>query len=249
VATKQPGDGGELFPVTDWGLVDRAAHTGAGDKREALGILLLQYLPALKTHLVHRRGLRPDEADDLLQEFVAGKILEKDLIARADRGAGKFRTFLLTALCRFLINRVRDQRALKRAPSHGAVVSMGEHVDQIQAAEPDDAFHADWARRVIGEALRRMQIECRASGRDDLWGVFHCRVVGPIMEGTPPVDYRQLVERFHFRSPVQASNALTTAKRMYARMLNEVVGQYADDDEEIQSEIEDLHRILARMSS
>ena len=88
-----------------------------------------------------------------------------------------------------------------------------------------------------------------ASGRQDLWGVFQCRVVGPIMEATPPVDYKQLVERFGFQSPTQASNVLTTAKRMYARALRSAVGQYADGHDAIESEIEELKGILARCSA
>ena len=105
-----------------------------------------------------------------------------------------------------------------------------------------------WARSVISEALRQMQAECESSGRTDLWGVFQCRVVGPILEGAPPVDYRELVERFGFQSPTQASNALTTAKRMYARALRSAVGEYARDEHEIESEIEELKGILARCS-
>ena len=78
-----------------------------------------------------------------------------------------------------------------------------------------------------------------------MWGLFDCRVVRPMLEGAPAPDYRELVDRFGFPSPVQASNALVTAKRMYVRILRAVIGEYADDEREIDSEIADLHRILA----
>jgi len=78
--------------------------------------------------------------------------------------------------------------------------------------------------------------------------VFECRVVKPILDGSPPADYRELVERFGFRSPSQASNALTTAKRMYARSLRAAVGQYAGDHAEIETELADLKQALARFS-
>ncbi|MHC4177759.1 MAG: RNA polymerase sigma factor [Planctomycetota bacterium] len=243
----KPLGGAQEFPSTRWSLVARAGHLDAEAKREALGQLLGRYLPALQAHLVYRKRLPPEKADDLVQEFVTSKILEKDLIARADQQLGKFRTLLLTALDRFVKNQFRDEHAKKRAPSEGGMVAFDERYEGLPAGQrPSDAFDVAWARGVVGEALSQMQAECEAEGRQDLWGVFQCRVVGPILEATPPADYRELVERFGFQSPTQASNALTTAKRMYARALRSAVGQYAQDEQEIESEIKELKEILAR---
>ena len=244
-----PFGGAREFPSTRWSLVDRAGHLRAEAKREALGQLLVQYLPALKAHLVHRKGLHPDRADDLVQEFVANKILEKDLIARADQQLGKFRTLLLTALDRFVKNQIRDEHAKKRAPDKGAVLAFDERYQGLPAGQaPSEAFDVAWARGVISQALRQMQAECEETGRQDVWGVFQCRVIGPILEGTPPVDYTELIKRFGFNSPTQASNVLTTAKRMYVRALRSAVGQYTEDEEEVETEIEELKEILARYS-
>ena len=73
--------------------------------------------------------------------------------------------------------------------------------------------------------------------------------MGPTLDGIPPADYSQLIDRFGFQSPTQASIALTTAKRMYARALRSAVGQYAQDQNEVESEIEALKKILARCSA
>jgi RNA polymerase sigma-70 factor (ECF subfamily) len=246
MSSSEPPDSGR-FAQTDWSLVGRAGHGGPEGRRQALELLLPRYLPALRAHLVHRRGLSADVADDLIQEFVASKILEKDLIGHARRNAGKFRTFMLTALDRFALNRLRHERAKKRSPEHGRVVAVGEHVEQLaRESHPAEAFHAAWAQRVISEALGRMQVQCERSGRCDLWAVFECRIVGPLLEGREPLDYGELVRRFGFRSPGQASNVLITAKRMYARTLRAVLAEYARDEEEVETEIEELRDILAR---
>jgi DNA-directed RNA polymerase specialized sigma24 family protein len=242
--------GGQEFPSTRWSLVARAGQQDAEAKREALGQLLVRYLPALQAHLVRRRRLPAEKADDLVQEFVTNKILEKDLIARADQQLGKFRTLLLTALDRFVKNQIRNEHAKKRAPSSGAVVGFDERYQGLPAGQrASEAFDVAWARGLIAEALRQMHAECEALQRPDVWGVFQCRIVGPILEGTPPVDYKQLVERYAFQSPTQASNVLTTAKRMYARALRWAVAQYTQDEQEIESEIEELKEILARCSA
>lgn len=241
-----PKDLPARFPSTAWSLVARAGR-GGQSQREALGQLLARYLPALSAHLVFRRGLRPEEADDMVQEFITGKIVEKDLIARADQELGKFRTFLLTALDRFVSNQVRNQRAKKRNPGEGMLVSMGDRDDAVSGeAGPSDVFDVAWARGVITQALEEVRRECGASDRADIWGVFECRVVRPTLEGAAQPSYRELVKRFGFGSPTQASNALTTAKRMYARALRSVVAEYAGDSRQIESELEDLRKILAR---
>jgi RNA polymerase sigma-70 factor (ECF subfamily) len=227
--------------------VDLIRRGDARATREALGELLTRYLPALKTHLVLGKGLSPDRADDLIQEFVASKILERDLIGRADRDLGKFRTFLLTALDRFLVDQIRHDTAKKRSPADAELLSVGDHHEHLRSTEtPSDGFDVAWARGVLAEVLQRMRCHCESSGRMDLWGVFQCRLVDPILEGAKPVEYEQLVERFALKSPAHASNVLITAKRMFARTLRSVVAEYCRDDEEMESEIEDLRQILAR---
>lgn len=240
---------GERFPSTHWSLIAQTGAEGAEAARDALGELLARYLPALHTHLVYKR-LRPDEADDLLQEFVAGKILERDLIGRADQKLGKFRTFLLTALDRFLVDSIRAKQAKKRMPDGGRLERIGDRAEQLQgAAGPSDAFDVAWARGVLQEALRRMQAQCESSGRAEVWGIFECRVLEPILSGTEPAGYDELIGRFGLKSPSQASNVLITAKRIYARALRSVVAEYARDGHEIAEEIDQLREVLGRASS
>jgi DNA-directed RNA polymerase specialized sigma24 family protein len=237
---------GGRFPTTHWSLVARAGHDATEAKRQALGDLLVRYLPALRAHLVHGKRLSPEDADDLLQEFVAAKILDKELIGRADAQLGKFRTFLLTALDRFLIDRFRQQAARKRSPADGGLRALGDMADQLQANQRCDAFDLAWARNVIAETVRLMRTECETSNRTDLWGVFECRMLGPILNAAEPVEYDELVGRFGLQSPSQASNLLITAKRMFARLMRAVVGEYALGSAEIESEIGALMEILGQ---
>jgi hypothetical protein len=239
-------DAPQRFPSTHWSLVVEAAQRDAACQREALGRLVVRYLPALRTHLIFGKRLRPDRADDLLQEFIAEKILEKDMLAQADRQLGRFRTLLLTALDRFVLNRIRAEKTKKRAPSVGAYTTGDDWAELLPCpCGAADTFDVAWARGVILQAIDQMRAECVQSGRMDVWGVFECRVLDPILRDAKPLDYRQLTERFGFRSPGEASNVLVTGKRMYVRALRGVIGQYAGDGGEIEAEIADLHTILA----
>lgn len=235
------------FPTTRWSLVAEAGLANADDRRKALERLLSRYWPALLAHLVGDKRMPPEEAEDVLQEFVVGKILEKELISHASRELGKFRTFLLAALDRFAIDQFRQRSAKKRSPEGGVAMILGDYAERLPAAPPPcDAFDAAWARRVLAETIQCMRAECEASDRLDVWGVFECRVLEPTLHGKEPADYEQIVTRFGLQSPSQASNVLMTGKRMFARVLRSVVGEYADDDEDIEAEIRELRNILGR---
>jgi RNA polymerase sigma-70 factor (ECF subfamily) len=233
------------FPTTRWSAVDRAARLGGEGQREALGQLLRRYLPALKAHMMRKMGLSADHADDLLQEFVSDKVLEQRILAQADQARGRFRTFLLTAFQNYVISVFRRERARKRSPGHAGALSVEEDPDLIAVEPPNtDVYDVEWARQVLAETLRRMQARCEASGREDLWRLFQLRFAKPILEQADPAPYEDIIREFGFRSPLDVSNSMTTAKRMFARHLRSVVGEYCADQEEVEEEIRGLMEIL-----
>jgi RNA polymerase sigma-70 factor (ECF subfamily) len=236
----------ERFPTTHWSLIGRASTKDPAIKRRALGDLLSRYMPAIKAYLTVKRHIDSDQVDDLFQGFVSSKILEQDLIARADRQKGKFRTWLLTALDRYVISEWRHQSAAKR----GGRGLESVHAPRNQgiaaaSARASDAFDLAWARELLAEVLRRMQAECEESGSPHIWGVFESRILAPTLEGALPSPYDKLVSRFGLASPMQASNALITAKRMFVRLLRVVIGEYEGADD-FEAELRDLQQILER---
>lgn len=230
------------FPPTHWSLVDQAGKGTGEGKRRALTTLLAQYLPAMRSHLLFRRGYAAGDVDDLLQGFLLSKVIERDLVSRADRTRGRFRTFLLTALDRFVSNQRRDARAAKRS---GVMVPLEHAIDSAHAPGPaQNVFEVEWARQVLRQAIETMERECVAAGRPDVWAIFEARTLGPILRQEEPVPYGALVERFGFASPAQASNVLVTANRMFARNLRTVVRRYELDEMDVDQEINDLRAIL-----
>jgi RNA polymerase sigma-70 factor (ECF subfamily) len=234
------------FPNTNWSMVARADDVRSSVRRRALEALLKQYLPALRAYLVARGRVRPQDVDDLLQGFMASKVLEQEILRRADQARGKFRSFLMSALERFSVSEFRKQRAGKRSPGEGA---RGEDAaSETEDPGPDAAarFDLEWARQVVGLALERMRKECDAGGRQDVWGVFEGRVVRTTLDGMEPEPYEGLVERFGLESLERANNVLVTGKRMFARHLREIVGEYAEDADDADEEIRRLKQIVAR---
>ena len=225
------------FPQTQWSLVALAGGD-QGRQSAALEEFLRRYLPALRSHLVHRRRLNRDEAEDLLQAFICDKIIQGRLIAKAVQGRGRFRGFLRRTLDNYLFTELRRRRQ--------PALPIDEHIDSGPAEEPSDSFDVPWAREVVRSALERMQEECRASGREDVWGVFDARILAEVAYGDPPLPYDELVARFNLKSPTQAMNLVITAKRMYERCLRAVVAEYTPEGAEVDAEIQQLAEILSQ---
>ena len=135
------------FPVTHWSLVRRAGLPDPQARQEALATLLQRYLPALRSYLCQLRGLREEQADELLQAFVADKLLGQQLLARADASRGRFRTFLLTSLRHFDVGRHR-----------AALVRAAEPLplEEVATATPSPAavVEVEWARALLKEIAK-----------------------------------------------------------------------------------------------
>jgi DNA-directed RNA polymerase specialized sigma24 family protein len=226
------------FPTTRWSLVLSAGHSGEEEKRAALDALLRRYLPALRAHLMIAKVAPPGQVDDLLQGFLADKVVAQDLIAKARRDKGKFRTFVAVALDRYVIDQLRRQRSTLRSPGcNGAVLALDDNDPVDTSPSNHQAFNIAWAAEVVAEARRRMQSECEASGRQDVWTVFNERVVGPTLDGSNPTAYGELARRLRLSSEAETMNLLVTGKRAFARALRGVVAEYVGDGESVDDEV------------
>jgi len=99
-------------------------------------------------------------------------------------------------------------------------------------------------RQVVDLAVKAMEKECAAEGRDDVWAIFSSRLLGPMLTGDEPEPYGELVARLGLESPSQASNLLITAKRMFSRNLNAVVLETVADPAEAEDELRELKNCL-----
>jgi DNA-directed RNA polymerase specialized sigma24 family protein len=228
------------FPSTQWSLVLCAGHASEDEKREALGALLRRYLPALRAHLLIGKTAPADQVDDLLQGFIADKVVGRDLIAKVRREKGKFRAFVAVALDRYVVSQLRRDRSTLRRPARGAVVPLDDNDPADPTPSCHQAFNIAWAAEVVAEARQRMQAECEASGRADVWSVFTDRVVGPTLDGAVPTPYADLATRLGLASEAQAANLHVTGKRAFARALRLVVADYVGDERLVDDEVASL---------
>jgi RNA polymerase sigma-70 factor (ECF subfamily) len=226
------------FPSTNWSLVGRAGAGGSDAQRKALGALLQRYLPALRAYLLVTKRIPRDRVEDLLQGFILDKIVEQNLIAYAEQRKGKFRSYLLVALNRYLIDEARRDGALKRSPGQGNLVNLADQGEPVSA-------DIGWARQLIAEAAQRMQAECQSRGRQDLWQLFKGRVLAAHSTEAESAPSSQLTQAMPPPTPSEAANLLITAKRMFTRNLRSVIAEYVEDEQMVDEELCDLKRALS----
>ncbi len=161
---------GGTFATTHWSVVLAAAKPESPQSREALEQLCQAYWPPLYSY-VRRQGFQPAEAEDLTQEFFA-RLLERNYVGHADPACGRFRTFLLTSLKRFLVSDWRRSRRQKR--SGQAVVSLevltaNRGHEAANDLTPEELFEKLWALTLMDRVLALLHDEYGRAGKSELF--------------------------------------------------------------------------------
>jgi len=105
----------EVFLTTHWSLIEEVKSTGGRDP-SPIDLLLKIYWKPVYCYLRHK-GYGNEQAKDLTQGFFHEVVLKRDLVQRAERCKGRFRSFLLHALNQYLTNVQIAEVAKKRIPA------------------------------------------------------------------------------------------------------------------------------------
>ncbi len=147
------------FPVTCWSLVVAAA----AEAEPSLEALCRQYWHPVYA-VARRVGNDPETAKDLTQGFFA-KLLEKGWLGAANQEKGRFRTFLVTALKRHMVNEWHREHSAKRGGFAEVVPLDAEHaerignLDRLHELSPDALFDRRWALALLDQAMSRLENE------------------------------------------------------------------------------------------
>jgi RNA polymerase sigma-70 factor (ECF subfamily) len=136
----------------------------------ALEKLCRAYWYPLYAYIRHS-GQSRENAEDLTQAFFA-RLLEKKFLESAQQGRGRFRSFLLVALKRFMANDWERAHAQKRGGFHTSIsldTELAERKIQLEIAAPADApdrvFERRWAITLLDQTMARLRSEFERSGK------------------------------------------------------------------------------------
>jgi len=232
------------FKTTRWSMVNAAGETSTSDAREALAELCRVYWPPLYTYL-RRRGFDPDDAQDLTQGFFT-RLLERRDIRSADPTRGRFRSFLLTALKRYVINEHARAVTDKRGGGRAALTLDFAEAELACSADfrgddaPDRVFDRKWAGITIDMALRRLRAEYDDTGRQALAGAL----LPYISEAGALAPYKTVAEQLGMTEGA-VRVAVHRLRQRFGMILRDEVAQTVLDPALVDDEVRELIRAVS----
>jgi RNA polymerase sigma-70 factor (ECF subfamily) len=230
------------FKTTRWSLILSSLDGESGETRarEALAQLCRIYWRPIFA-FVCRKGYSVPDAQDLTQDFFV-VILEGDLLQRADRERGRFRSLLLKSLQNFLIDVHSRSHAKKRggdlqfvswdewtaeAPSRLAIPTTA-----LESWPAERIFDVRWAATVAEHALRRLQEECERHGRRRVFDALSSSLTAE----RDDISYEVLARELG-AGTVEIKSLLHRLRQRYRQLLREevaaTVAQPGDVDDEL----------------
>lgn len=228
------------FHSTHWSIVS-AAGSGCD---EALAELCVKYWKPLYFH-VRRLGYNVSDAQDLTQNFLT-RLIEKKLVTHADRNKGRFRTFLLVALRRYLINEWKRSQTTRRGGDTKTLSLDFESAEKQLSLEPwhdvtaEDLFEKNWAVELLELAFAKLESHAIAENKGDLF-----KQLTPQLQGDRTSKYKQIA----------AENEMTVAaikmtvsrwREKLRQFVREEVGRTVDSDADADDELQRLLTVFTR---
>lgn len=244
-STQQLPERNPVFVTTQWSAVCAAGNTGEPGATDAMEQLCRLYWPPLYAH-VRRRGYSVEDAQDLTQEFFT-RTLQGNWLSRADQSKGRFRTFLLTALDRFLANDWDKHRALKRG---GGVQHLPLQMDDaetrygVEPADtrtPEQLFEYTWALILLQRVMDLLLQEFVKQGEAD---TFH-QLKGFIIASPGGQSYSEISTRLGVEEGALRV-AVHRLRTRYRELLRNEIARTVDSLEEVDSEMHHLYEVLRR---
>lgn len=167
------------FPETHWSMLAAASAHGDEAARIAMNELCQRYWQPVYA-VVRSLGSEQEDARDRTQSFFL-YLLDSATLRKADKRRGRFRTFLMTVLWRFL----RDERKREAADKRGGdrePVTWDEEGEEVPAfwAEPGELLDREWALSTMERAIETVRREFIRARGDTAWSVWRGFLPGSV---------------------------------------------------------------------
>ena len=194
---------------------------------------------------VRRQGLSPQDAQDLTQEFFS-RLLEKEYLRAVVQEKGRFRSFLLMALKRFLAKEWDREHAQKRGGGRTAIVLDTELAERRYIGEgsehlpPDRVYERRWALTLLEQALVRLRGEYAAAGDAARFD----QLKGWLAASRGEIPYDQVAAVLG-ASEGAARVAVHRLRQRFRELFREEVGATVSTADEVEDEMRYVRRVLA----
>jgi DNA-directed RNA polymerase specialized sigma24 family protein len=232
-----------VFATTHWSVVLGAGQKESPKASEAMAHLCRTYWYPLYAY-VRRKGYNVHDAQDLTQEFFA-RLLARNYLSVADRNKGKFRSFLLGSLEHFLAREWTKAHARKRgggqiAFSFDAVEAENRYLlEPATELTPERIYDRRWSTTLLERAMTRLEAECLANHKGDLFARAKGFLSGERGEGS----YSELATTLSI-SEGAARVAIHRLRQRYGELVRDEIGQTVANSGEVDEELRYLVTLL-----
>lgn len=244
-----PSDGHEEvvlngFMTTRWSVVTRAAAP-VEESRAALEMLCKAYWFPIYA-FARKQGCNAEDAEDITQEFLS-EISHSQFLPRADPARGRFRSYLLDAVRKRIIN-LRVKASTVKRGGRQVIVSLDEPTGEDQYRQVDDpsldpaeAYERSWVLTMLQRVRTRLREEESARGK-----LAEFERLEPFLSNAPQEDeYLAIAARLGIARNSVAVAIHRLGKR-YRDLLRHEVAQTVNDPSEIDDELAYLVKVLVR---
>jgi len=240
----QPSDAApRVFATTHWSVVTAAGQGNSKPAQYALETLCRAYWYPIYAY-VRRKGYRPEEAQDLTQEFFA-QVIAKDHFRLADRNKGRFRGFLVATLDYFLAREWSRAHRQKRGGQFTFISLDARPPEERYGLEPADQetpekiFLRNWALTVLKQAMSALQRECEANDK----AVLFRETKNLISGDRDGAAYAQISKNLNMGEGA-VRVAVHRLRQRYGELLRQEVAHTVTCEAEIDEELRYLFQVL-----
>jgi len=233
------------FVTTHWSVVLSAGGSDTTCTRDALSKLCQTYWYPLYAY-ARSRGLTREDAEDATQGFFA-RLLEKNWIGSADREKGRFRSFLLMALKRFMADEWDKARAQKRGggtaplPLPFGAAETRFSLEPADEVTPEQSFERRWVLTLLDEVLKSLRREYEREGN----GLLFVELTPCLVGDRTAFPYAELGKKLQL-SESAVKSAVHRLRQRYRKLLREEIAQTVASPEEVEEELKHLFAVLSR---
>jgi RNA polymerase sigma-70 factor (ECF subfamily) len=236
------------FLTTHWSVIEDVGLSGNEKNRALIGLLIKTYWKPVYCYL-RRRGYVNEQAKDLTQGFFQEVVLRRKLIEKAEQTKGRFRSFLLVALNRYVIDILDGQAAQKRIPPK-KLVSLDQIVsldlpEPATELDPEGCFNYAWITSLLELVLKEVRNQFCQEGKTVHWKVFHDRVLQPMIENTTVPTMKEICDKYGIEDGIKASNMIITVKRRFQTALKRQLRKSVISDHQVSDELDEIAQFLS----
>jgi hypothetical protein len=222
------------FQTTEWSKVMNA-KLGSSILTE----LYTKYWRPVYSYLRHK-GFSNEDAKDIIQGFFSEKVLGQQLLQKADRNKGKFRTFLLTSLKNYATDLYRKQKFTQE---------LDDQTEKtFQITNPEIEFDFVWAQELLQSVLKELETECRIRNKNIHWQVFREWLI----ESDPNndnLDMGRICDKYSIKDTTTAYNMVSNLKGRFQKILRRRIRLHVDSDAQVDDEIRYFVNIFSKSST